>query len=313
MVSRFSRDHRELDRLRRALEDRVGERTLALAHSTRDAEVANEAKSRFLANVSHELRTPLNAIIGFTGIIQKRASRTRGVLQVQELDFLERVRANGVHLLALVDRLLDLSAIEAGRVELTYSEVDLGTLVRRLLGELSPPATEKKLDFNVVVPTPLAPVHTDAVRLKQILTNLVENAVRFTVEGSVTVTVHAVDGRAIRLEVSDTGIGIPPARLREIISAFTQADDSPTRRHHGLGLGLAITQDLCHLLGYSLTLESTPGSGTSARVNLDPGAGVHRQHVPLGGADQAPPEGSTPRVLRWLQAEEGKPPHPPEQ
>jgi len=272
LAARFSRAHYELNSLRVDLEERVATRTAALAQASREAHSANAAKSRFVANVSHELRTPLSAVIGFSNVLLQRAARTKGVLGEGELDFLRRVRTNGEHLLALVDGLLDLSLIETGTIRLQLQEVDLRQLVTRLLAELSPQAATKGLHLEAMLPADLAPIHSDPVRMRQILTNLVDNGLKFTETGTVTVAVHAVAGRPRFMEVIDTGIGIPTDRIPQVLRPFSQVDDSASRRHHGMGLGLAIVKGLCDVLAYELTLESELGQGTRARIDLEPAA-----------------------------------------
>lgn len=270
LAHRFIRTHAQLDELRLELEMRVEDRTAALSDAMQKARVANEAKTRFLGSMSHELRTPLNAVIGFANVLLKQAVRTHGVLQKRDLHFLERIRANGIQLLALVDDLLDLSRIEAGAVRLEREKVDVSKLVSGLLAELSTHAVDRNVRLEAVVPTNAGAIYTDPVRLKQILTNLVDNGVRFSPGGSVTVTVHATSGQVRCIEVADTGAGIPPDDLDRIFAVFSQGDDSTKRQHGGAGLGLAITKGLCDLLGYGLRLESTVGEGTRAYVDLEP-------------------------------------------
>jgi signal transduction histidine kinase len=284
LAGSIARERAELEALQSALESKVDARTAELAEASRAAQRANDAKSRFLTNMSHELRTPLNAVIGFANLVHKRAVRSRGVLHPQEIDFLDRIRANGAHLLALVDRLLDLSRIEAGAVEIEYAEVDVGRLVSRLLAEMSPRSDDCAVELTAVIPTNLDPVRTDATRLKQILMNLLDNALRFTQRGSVTVRVEATGRAVTAIEVADTGAGIAPERLDELLGAFTQGDETPARKHQGLGLGLAIARNLARILGWELVMRSTPGAGTVARVEMrakQRGAPAPRTVAPL--------------------------------
>jgi signal transduction histidine kinase len=271
LAGRFARHMEDLDALRWTLEQRVTERTAALRDMMQRAQAANEAKSRFLTNMSHELRTPLNAVIGFSTVLIKRLGVTNGMLSRKELGFLERIRSNGVHLLALVDGVLDLSVIEAGAVRLETRSVDLAPLLQGILEDMSPRAEVKGVRLATVVPGRTLPIETDPVRLRQILVNLVDNAIKFTERGGVTVTVVTAGARPLRIEVRDTGVGIPADRLAVVFEAFSQVDDTTARAHYGMGLGLAITRALCDLLRYRLTLESEPGVGTVVTVDLDRG------------------------------------------
>ncbi len=240
---------------RRALED-------ALA----SAERASETKSTFLANMSHELRTPLNSIIGFANVL---AGNRSGNLGAMELSYVDRVRKNGMHLLRLINDILDLSKIEAGRMELVLTDVDPGPFIADIVDQMQQPG--RPVTLRADVPPDAAPLRTDAVRLRQIITNLVGNALKFTETGSVTVRLTSVreSGRARCIEVIDTGIGIPEDRQQAVFEAFRQADDSTSRKYGGTGLGLAITRSLCELLDYRVTIESRAGHGSTFRIHLD--------------------------------------------
>ncbi len=266
------------DELRRAhdeLEMRVHERTADLILVNRSlqeakdaAEEANSTKSRFLATMSHELRTPLNSVIGFAGVLLKNR---QGTLSPQDLAYLTRIHENGRHLLGLINDLLDLSKIEAGRIELTRMPVDLATLVGELLHQLGDNLLKPSVRLSAEVPPGLAPLVTDPTRLKQVLLNLVGNALKFTDAGSVTVRVTA-DERSRRpgtIEVRDTGIGIPPERHEAVFQAFQQADDSTERRYGGTGLGLAISRSLLQAMGHRLTVQSALGAGSTFTIHFD--------------------------------------------
>ncbi len=240
-----------------------------LRRAAAEAKASSEAKSTFLANMSHELRTPLNSVIGFANILKKNAS---GNLTEQELGYVERIVSNGKLLLEIIGDVLDLSKIEAGRMEPTSERVDLSELVRETVRTVEIQADRKGLELAVEVPESVEPIQTDPHRLQQILLNLLSNAVKFTDEGDVTVRVLTEDGshRPRRIEVEDTGPGIPDERLADIFEAFRQAEDSTARRYGGTGLGLTICRSLAELLGYSMEVESEVGRGTTFAVVLEP-------------------------------------------
>ena len=257
-----------------------------LRASKETAEAANRAKSEFLANMSHELRTPLNSVIGFAGVM---LHDKQSELSDQNLEYLRRIRDNGKHLLSLINSVLDLSKIEAGRMELETSEVDLGALVAETVEQLETGADEQRLRIAVDVPADLPPLRTDVGKLKQILINLLGNALKFTQEGEVRVTVEAdpATRRATRISVRDTGIGIPPERLAAIFDSFQQGDSGISKRYAGTGLGLAISRSLADVLGFDLTVESEVGAGSTFSLVLTPAR--------AGAAPEPAPEEPEPR------------------
>ncbi len=231
-----------------------------------EAEAANYSKSLFLATMSHELRTPLNSIIGFSKLLAKNGD---GNLTDDQINHIQRVLRNGEELLALINDVLDLSKIDAGKTEILVGMVALRPLVADVVEQYA--ATRSDLDFRMEIPRDVKPIETDSARLRQVLSNLVGNAAKFTAEGSVTVRVEAdAEGHPVRLQVVDTGIGIADNMQERIFEAFTQVDSSATRKYSGTGLGLKICRSLCQLLGYRVTVESAPEAGSTFTIHLRP-------------------------------------------
>jgi PAS domain S-box-containing protein len=228
------------------------------------AERANQSKSEFLANMSHELRTPLNAIIGYAQILQEDMEDAG---QEAVLPDLKRIETAGKHLLGLINDILDLSKIEAGRMEVYIEAVELARILDDLKSLASPLAAPRGNTLEFVLPPDPPIIQTDYTKLKQSLLNLISNACKFTENGAVRLEVSLPPGQVV-FRVSDSGIGMTEEQLGRLFKAFSQADASTTRKYGGTGLGLAITRQLCHLLGGEVTVESTPGVGSTFIITL---------------------------------------------
>lgn len=244
------------------------------------AQQANKSKSTFLAQMSHELRTPLNSVIGFTNLLLKNKAKN---LRDKDLVYLDRIGSNGKHLLGLINDVLDLSKIEADHTELSRESVDLAALANSVTDSMASSFQEKGNRLSIVVPANVQPLDADPRRLKQILINLLGNANKFTDNGLVEIVVHVDSlGAPARIDVVDTGVGIPKEKLATIFEAFRQVDEGHDRTYEGTGLGLAIARSLCELHGFKLSVASELGAGTTFSIAFSESALMTGHVTPSG-------------------------------
>ncbi len=237
-------------------------------------EQASALKSQFLANMSHEFRTPLNAILGYTSMLMQGIA---GELTTQQKRNLTRVDSNSKHLLSLINDILDISRIEAGKMPLHVSEFPVPELIAEVMAELDPIILRSRLKVETELDPGAALLQSDRQKVKQIVLNLLGNALKFTPEGSITVTARRRHGEGtVAIAVKDTGIGVAPEDQSKIFEDFRQADNSPTREYGGAGLGLSICRRLAHMLGGRITLESKLGAGSTFTLILPPKVSIER-------------------------------------
>ena len=264
-----------LRELNETLEQKVAMRTGEMQAALARAEAADKIKSAFLATMSHELRTPLNSIIGFTGILLQNLA---GPLNAEQAKQLGMVQGSARHLLDLINDVLDISKIEAAQLEVRAEAFDLRASLERVTAAERPLAERKGLALNAFIPAGLGEMISDRRRVEQVLINLLNNAIKFTEQGSITLAAELIDDfrvspgaapvAAVRLSVSDSGIGIKPEDLATLFQPFRQLDSGITRQHEGTGLGLAICRRLCALLGGDISVTSTWAKGSEFAVTL---------------------------------------------
>ncbi len=285
-----------------------------LVAARRQAEAATQAKARFLANMSHEIRTPMTAILGYAELLD-----SPDLTPSERRQYLDVIRRNGRHLLQLINDILDLSKIDAGKLQLRDEPADVRALVDDVAQSLAPRAAERgnRLVARCAADVPETIV-LDGSRLRQVLVNLVANAIKFTSNGCVCIEVGLAPGRgggerALRIGVSDTGIGIAPEVLPRLFQAFTQADESTTRQYGGTGLGLAICRHIVELMGGEITVQSTPGQGSvftivlPCRVPSGPAAAAGEPPSPSASVPTPePPGAATLAGMRVLVAEDNR-------
>jgi GAF domain-containing protein/CheY-like chemotaxis protein len=259
---------------------------------SRQLEVADRHKSEFLANMSHELRTPLNAIIGYSEMLQEDAADLGAE---QFTDDLKKINAAGKHLLELINAVLDLSKIEAGKMDLYLETFDIATLIRDIAAVIQPLAAKNANQLEVVCPVTTGTMRADLTKVRQALFNLLSNACKFTDHGTVTLAVSreaSLDQEWLRFSVSDTGIGMLQEQLARLFEAFSQADAATTRKYGGTGLGLALSRRLCRMMGGDVTVESESGRGSTFTIRLPAVVAEAAEQVP----QTAVPERATPAV-----------------
>ena len=257
-----------------------------LLAARREAEAANSAKSQFLASMSHELRTPLNAILGYAEMLKEDAQAGGQDGMVPDL---EKIHAAGKHLLSLINDVLDLSKIEAGRMQLYLETFDLPATVRDVVSTVRPLVEKNGNRLELHCDEALGSMYADATRVRQVLFNLLSNAAKFTTGGTITLDVASEPaGEHVVFRVSDTGIGMTPEQLERLFEAFSQADAQTASRYGGTGLGLAISKRFCEMMGGDIRVASQPGVGTTFTVRL-PVAVPDQQRTPETAAAGEPP------------------------
>ena len=294
--------HEKLEEYSQTLEQKVERRTVELARATSlaqearaVAEEASEAKSVFLASMSHELRTPLNAIIGYSEMLQEEAEDLGQAALVPDL---EKIHDAGRHLLGLINQVLDLSKIEAGKMDLFLETFDIAPMIQDVLGTIQPLVEKNANTLHLDHADNLGAMRADLTKVRQALFNLLSNACKFTERGTITLGVvrEMGDGGAwINFRVTDTGIGMTPEQVGKLFQTFAQADASTTRKYGGTGLGLSISRQFCQMMGGEISVESAVGQGSTFTIRLPAEAVDWRAAPRLEGAVPVP-EGA-PTVL----------------
>jgi signal transduction histidine kinase/DNA-binding response OmpR family regulator len=291
----------QLEEANRTLEARVEDRTRLLVKASRDAEEASKAKSSFLAKMSHELRTPLNAIIGYSEIMKEDAVDDGDTRRAEDLD---KVLNAARHLLGLINDVLDISKIEAGKMELYLETFELQKILNDVVSTATPLVSKKGNTLKIDCPADIGSMHADATKLRQMLLNLLSNASKFTENGLITVKAVRSPGDfadSIELSVIDTGIGMNEEQLGRLFKAFSQADASTSSKYGGTGLGLAISKQFAQMMKGDITVTSTPGRGSVFTIRLPADVQIKQPVVVHTGQrltkSPFPVDGVKPRVL----------------
>jgi adenylate cyclase len=260
---------------------------LELEQARELSEVANRTKSQFLANMSHELRTPLNAIIGYSEILQEDAADGG---QEHFITDLKKIEGAGRHLLGLINDILDLSKVEAGKMEVFIEEVDIPSLLEEVGAIIRPLVGKSGNTLELHVAPEIGSIRTDRTKVKQCLLNVLSNASKFTQNGKLTLAIERTERATVQMTISDTGIGMSPEQLGRLFQAFSQADASTTKKFGGTGLGLAITRHFCRLLGGDISATSRAGQGSTFKIVIqDQTAGPPRPEATNGLSAESTP------------------------
>ncbi len=268
LMTQVQEKNRELEEHSAMLEETVARRTEELKHAMEAAESASQAKSGFLANMSHELRTPMNAIIGYSEMLMEDAEDDGNEEAAEDL---KKIHSAGTHLLSLINDVLDLAKIEAGRMDILLEDFDIGEMVTSVVTTIDTLVKKNANRLMVDVEDGIGEMRADVTKVRQGLFNLLSNAAKFTHEGEIGLTVASErddDGEWIRMAVSDSGIGIPEEKIDHVFDEFSQADETTTRDYGGTGLGLPISRRFCQMMGGDITVTSVVGEGSTFTIRL---------------------------------------------